>query len=161
MEKSERYLAIDGVRTYAIIGILIMHVRANSGIVMDGLIFNKVIPAFTDFVFLFMMVSALGMCCGYYDRIRKGSISIDDFYHKRYSKIWPFFALLCFLDFIMSPGLDTLYMLFADLTLCFALLPNAQISVIGVGWTLGLIFVFYMLFPFFCFLIKNSNFALE
>jgi peptidoglycan/LPS O-acetylase OafA/YrhL len=36
-------------------------------------------------------------------------------------------------------------------------LPNANISVIGVSWTLAVIFVFYMLFPFFCFLIGNKR----
>lgn len=46
---------------------------------------------------------------------------------------------------------------FANLTLCQGLLPNAKISVIGVSWTLAVIFVFYMLFPFFCFLIGNKK----
>ena len=43
------------------------------------------------------------------------------------------------------------------MTLCQGLLPNAKISVIGVSWTLAVIFVFYMLFPFFCFLIGNKK----
>lgn len=32
-----------------------------------------------------------------------------------------------------------------------------NIQVIGVSWTLAVIFVFYMLFPFFCFLIGNKK----
>jgi len=36
-------------------------------------------------------------------------------------------------------------------------LPNANINVIGVGWTLGVIFVFYLMFPFFVFLLKNKR----
>ena len=32
-----------------------------------------------------------------------------------------------------------------------------HIEVIGVSWTLAVIFVFYMLFPFFCFLIGNKK----
>lgn len=32
-----------------------------------------------------------------------------------------------------------------------------RIEVIGVSWTLAVIFVFYLLFPFFCFLIGNKK----
>ncbi len=82
---------------------------------------------------------------------------MEDFYSKRYIKIWPYFALLCTLDFVISPSKNSLYEVFANLTLCQGLLPNANISVIGVSWTLAVIFVFYMLFPFFCFLLGNKK----
>lgn len=58
----------------------------------------------------------------------------------------------------MSPSVASIYEGFADLTLLFGLLPNAGgISVIGVGWFLGLVFVFYLIFPFFCVLIENKR----
>ena len=82
MAKSERYAALDGVRTYAILGILVMHVRANCGLIIDGFVYNRIIPAFTDFVFLFMMVSAFGMCCGYFEKVAKGMMSIEEFYSR-------------------------------------------------------------------------------
>ena len=47
-----------------------------------------------------------------------------------------------------------------EATLSFGLLPNNQLSVIGVSWTLGIIFLFYMLFPFFVFLCYNKRRAL-
>ncbi|WP_158223266.1 hypothetical protein [Fibrobacter sp. UWS1] len=47
----------------------------------------------------------------------------------------------------MKPSISELYQAFADLTLAFNLLPNPDISVIGVGWFLGLVFLFYMIFP--------------
>lgn len=58
---------------------------------------------------------------------------------------------------MISPSKESLFEVFANLTLCQGLLPNANISVIGVSWTLAVIFVFYMLFPFFCFLIGNKK----
>ena len=114
-------------------------------------------PFLNNLTFLFMMLSAFSMCCGYYERMINGTISLSTFYKKRYQKIYPYFAVLVLLDFVMSPSMAALYEAFADLTLSFGLLPNANISVIGVGWFLGVIFVFYMVFPFFCFLLENRK----
>ena len=155
--KKERYEGIDGLKAYAILGITLMHVRSNGKFNMEGFVFSQLIPSFAHLVFLFMMVSAFGMCCGYYQKIVDQKISVEDFYKKRYIKIWPYFALLCALDFAISPSKESLFEVFANLTLCQGLLPNAKISVIGVSWTLAVIFVFYMLFPFFCFLIGNKK----
>ena len=155
--KADRYEGIDGLKAYAIIGIALMHVLANGEYGIGGFVFEWLIPSFTNLVFLFMMVSGFGMCCGYYQKIVDQKISVEDFYKKRYVKIWPYFALLCALDFVISPSKESLFEVFANLTLCQGLLPNANISVIGVSWTLAVIFAFYMLFPFFCFLIGNKK----
>ena len=157
VDNRTRYEGIDGLKAYAIIGIALMHVLANGEYRMGGFVFERFIPSFTNLVFLFMMVSGFGMCCGYYQKIIDQKISVEDFYKKRYIKIWPYFALLCALDFMMSPSKESVFEVFANLTLCQGLLPNAKISVIGVSWTLAVIFVFYMLFPFFCFLIGNKK----
>ena len=155
--KADRYEGIDGLKAYAIIGIALMHVLANGEYEISGFVFDQLIPSFTNLVFLFMMVSGFGMCCGYYQKVLDQKISVEDFYKKRYIKIWPYFALLCVLDFVISPSKESLFEAFANLTLCQGLLPNANISVIGVSWTLAVIFVFYMLFPFFCFLLENKK----
>ena len=157
VDNRTRYEGIDGLKAYAIIGIALMHVLANGEYRMGGFVFERFIPSFTNLVFLFMVVSGFGMCCGYYQKIIDQKISVEDFYKKRYIKIWPYFALLCVLDFMMSPSKESVFEVFANLTLCQGLLPNAKISVIGVSWTLAVIFVFYMLFPFFCFLIGNKK----
>ena len=155
--KADRYEGIDGLKAYAITGIALMHILANGEYELGGFVFSRMIPAFTNLVFLFMMVSGFGMCCGYYQKIIDRKISMEEFYSKRYIKIWPYFALLCALDFVISPSKNSLYEVFANLTLCQGLLPNTNISVIGVSWTLAVIFVFYMLFPFFCFLFGNKK----
>lgn len=155
--QKERYEGIDGLKAYAITGIALMHILANGEYKLGGFVFEQLIPAFTNLVFLFMMVSGFGMCCGYYQKIIDRKISMEEFYSKKYIKMWPYFALLCALDFVISPSKNSLYEVFANLTLCQGLLPNANISVIGVSWTLAVIFVFYMLFPFFCFLLGNKK----
>lgn len=152
-----RYDAIDGLRAYSAIGIVLMHVLANVNYSLSGFVFEDLILSFTNLVFLFMVVSGFSLSCGYFYKIVNNQISVSDFYSKRYAKIWPFFALLCALDFVVSPSKNALYEVFANLTLCFGLLPNADISVIGVGWFLGLVFVFYLVFPFFCYLLSDKK----
>jgi peptidoglycan/LPS O-acetylase OafA/YrhL len=152
----KHYGAIDGLRTVACIGIVMMHIRANNQYALSGFIYDTVIASFTNFVFLFMVVSAFGMCCGYYDRMLNNQISLENFYAKRYSRILPFFAVLVLIDVIMSPSRAALIEGLADITLLFGFFPN-DISVIGVGWFLGLIFAFYLIFPFYCVLIKNKK----
>lgn len=153
----ERYENLDGIRAYACIGIVLMHVLANANLGMTGFVFEKLIPSFTNFTLLFMMLSAFSMCCGYYERFRDGTISPEQFYKRRYQRIWPFFAMLCTAELILDHSLNALYEWFADITLAFGLIPNNGIEVVGVGWFLGTIFVFYMIFPFFVFLMKDKK----
>ncbi len=156
--RTKKYESIDGLRAISAFGIASMHVLANirSGdMTLEAA--NRIVQSFTNFVYLFFIISAFGMCCGYYERFKTGSVSMDAFYRKRYQRILPFFAVLTFLGLLMSPGWGSLCESFANLTLCFNLLPNPDIEIIGVGWFLGLIFVFYMLFPFFVFLMDNRR----
>lgn len=155
--KRKYYVAINGLRAYAALGIALMHIKANGNYQIHGFISEGLIGSMGEFVFLFMMISGFSMCCGYYNRIINNQITIGEFYSKRYKKVWPYFAVLCLLDFIIAPSLSALYETFADLTLCFGLLPNANITVIGVGWFLGVVFVFYLIFPFFCWLLQNKR----
>lgn len=158
--KETRYEGLDGVRAYAILGIVVMHVLLNGNFKLKSWLFSDLIPKFGNFVFVFLMLSGFGMCCGYYEKIKTNSISNKEFYSRRYKKIWPYFVLVCLIDVVMSPSVNSIYELFANMTLCQGLLPNPNISVIGVSWTLGVIFVFYMLFPFYCYLIDNRKKAL-
>ncbi len=155
METKKRYEALDGLRSFACVGIVMMHVLANAKYSLSGFLFEKMIPSYTNLVFLFMVISGFGMCCGYYEKVLDNKISITDFYIKRYKKILPFFALLSLIDLAFSPSIDSLYEVIANVTLCFGLIPDANISVIGVGWFLGVVFAFYLLFPFYCFLLSN------
>lgn len=135
-----------------------MHMRSNNSYDISGFAYDHVISSFTNFVYLFMTVSAFGMCCGYYKRMLEDKANLTDFYSKRFKKILPFFGALVLLDVVISPSLNALYEAFADLTLLFGFLPDAgNITVIGVGWFLGLVFVFYICFPFFCVLLQNKR----
>jgi peptidoglycan/LPS O-acetylase OafA/YrhL len=154
-----RYTALDGVRAYSCLGIVAMHVMANDDFNLDsvaGNIIHTIISPLGSLTALFMMVSAFSLCCGYYDKVITGNFDVETFYGRRFSKIWPFFALLTLLDIAISPSIHSIYEGAANLTLMFGFLPNPSIDVIGVGWFLGLIFVFYLIFPFFCYLMSNN-----
>ena len=98
----KRYGAIDGLRAIACLGIVMMHVKTNNAYAIDGFFYQSVITSLTNFVFLFMEVSAFGLCCGYYEKMISGKLSLSDFYKKRISKTLPFFAVLVILDAALS-----------------------------------------------------------
>lgn len=148
----EKYDNLDGLRTVSCIGIVAMHIRANAAYQIAGWSWNSLIPSLTLLVYLFLMISGFGMFCGYYEQVKSGKIDWNQFYMKRYKKILPFFAFLIVIDLAVERSADHLIEGITEATLVFGLLPNNNPSVIGVGWTLGVIFLFYMLFPFFVWL---------
>lgn len=155
---TKRYEGLNGIRALACICIVMFHV-SHGPFQLSGFFFERVVASMSDLVFLFMIVSAFSMCCGYYDKIKNHEISPMEFYAKRYRKIVPFFALLCIVDLVVAPSLNSLMEAFANLTLCFGLLPVTKMSVIGVAWFIGLVCVFYLLFPFFCFCCQTRRSA--
>lgn len=158
MTRTKEYSSLNGMKAFAAIGIMLMHIRANGNYYIDGYLYNTVILSLTDFVFLFMVISAFGLCCGYFEKMVSKNVDILGFYSRRFQKIFPFFALMVLIDILTSPSKDAVKEAFADLTLMFGFLPNpGSISVIGVGWFIGLIFVFYLCFPFFCFLLVSKQ----
>lgn len=157
MEK-KHYGAIDGLRAIACLGIVMMHMKTNNLYSIDGVVYQRVITSLTNFVFLFMEISAFGLCCGYFERMISGKLSLTEFYKKRLLKTLPFFAVLILLDVALSGTKQAVYEGFTELTMMFGFLPNAgTLSVIGVGWFIGLVFVFYLCFPFFCTLLEKRK----
>ncbi len=159
MIRREKYNTLNGLRTIACIGIVMMHVEKNNTYSIEGLFYQNIIPSFVDFVYLFMMISAFGMCCGYLEQMQNAMITPIRFYTKRYDRILPFYSVLILIDILFNyQSGQTVPEAFADVTLLYGLFPN-KIEVVGVGWFLGLVFAFYILFPFYSVLLTNRTIA--
>lgn len=153
-----RFESLDSLRAFAAIGIVICHILSNANLNLpENFLFQRFLPFGSEYVFLFMMLSAFSMCCAYYQKFKDRQVDLNTFYKRRYLRIWPFFAMMVLIDVALEFSKETLIEAFADLTLFFGFLPNPDIHVIGVGWFLGLIFVFYAIFPFFVFLLDNKK----
>lgn len=155
MEK-KHYYGIDWLRAMACIGIVMMHIQANNTYHLSGFIAEKMIPSFTDFTFLFMTISAFGMCVGYYQKVKDGKVNWVDFYKKRYMKVLPFFAVVVLMDIVFNHDLTSIIEAVPNLTLTRGFFPN-DIGQIGVAWFLGLAFVFYAIFPLFCAMLNTKK----
>lgn len=152
-----RIEGINALRAFGCSAIVAWHILANGGFQFDGYFAEEMIPSWNHLVYLFMIISGFGMCNGYYERIKNQDISVETFYSRRYRKILPFFALLIMADVLIEHSLESLAEGFIELTLVFGFLPNNELNVIGVAWTLGVIFVFYIVFPFIVFLVSNKR----
>ena len=159
--KYKMFPSLDGIRAYSAIGIVLMHVKANMPLNFSGYVYDRVIATMSGLVFLFMILSAFSLSCGYYEKLKE--ITPDQFYKRRYMRILPFFAILVLIaafiphspnqtaisrssDFILgsSPMPHILQMAleaFLNITMLFGFLPNFSMSVMGVGWFLGIIFI--------------------
>ena len=122
-----------------------------------GGVLDKVIPSFDYLVYLFMIISGFGMCNGYYQKLKTGTYSIDAFYSKRYKRTVPFFALLILLNCVIEFTPKTVCEGLMEITMLFGFLPNNTLSTIGVAWTLGAIFAFYIIFQFIVFLLYSPK----
>ena len=147
----KKYNNIDGLRTFSCLCIIAMHINANANYDL-GPLGERIIASWTHFVCLFMMISGFGMFCGYYERFKFNNIDLNTFYKRRYKRILPFFITLISADLLVSRNLTHLVEGVMESSLVFGLLPNNNLNVIGVSWTIGVLFLFYMLFPFFVFL---------
>lgn len=65
--------------------------------------------------------------------------------------------MICTAEMIISYSLNLLYVWYADLILAFGLIPDYGIELVSVGWFLETVFVFYMMFLFFVFLMKDRR----
>ena len=74
LEQPRHYAGIDGLRALSCLAIIAMHVLANTEYAVSGFLFDTLIPAGTQMVYLFLMISGFGLCCGYLERFQAGPL---------------------------------------------------------------------------------------
>lgn len=156
--QSKHYNSIDGLRTLSCLGIILMHIQANTNYILQGnFIYDRFIPSLTWLVYLFLIISGFGMCTGYLTKFQNSAVDLELFYKKRYSKILPFFGFLLLIAVLVEHSMESVYEASVEVMLLHGLLPNNAVSTLGVCWTLGVIFLFYLLFPAFSVLMKTKK----
>lgn len=157
MSEVKKYRNIDALRSFGCLAIIAWHVKANTNFNGGGLLTEKIIPSFDYLVYLFMIISGFGMCNGYYQKLKDGNYDLNKFYSRRYKKTVPFFSLLIIMNCILEFNRESIFEGLMEITMLFGFLPNNSLSVIGVAWTLGAIFAFYIIFPFVVFLLNDKR----
>lgn len=122
-----------------------------------GVLTERIIPSFDYLVYLFMIISGFGMCNGYYKKLKDENYDLNKFYSRRYKKTVPFFSILIIMNCILEFNRESIFEGLMEITMLFGFLPNNSLSVIGVAWTLGAIFAFYIIFPFVVFLLNDKR----
>lgn len=171
---------IDGLRSFACLGIMFMHITAklNTHYTFTGFWWDTFLPSLAGLTKLFMMISGFGMCAGYLVKVQTGKIDMETFILKRYKKLLPFFAFCVAIKLLativpvgifgqyqstmIEKGRDTnlpfiLSDAFLSLLMVHRFLPVNEVEVIGVSWTVGVIFIFYFLFPTFTVMLKTKK----
>lgn len=151
------YSSLDGLRAISCIGIMFMHILANTKYTLSGFIYDKMIPSFTHLVILFLMISGFGMCVGYLQKFIDKEIDLETFYVKRYKRLLPYYIFLIIIALIVDPSVTNFFDATIEITMIYGLLPNNALNLIGVGWTVGVIFLFYLFFPAYSLLLKSKK----
>lgn len=157
MSEVKKYRNIDALRSFGCLAIIAWHVKANTNLNGGGVLTERIIPSFDYLVYLFMIISGFGMCNGYYKKLKDGNYDLNKFYSRRYKKTVPFFSILIIMNCILEFNRESIFEGLMEITMLFGFLPNNSLSVIGVAWTLGAIFAFYIIFPFVVFLLNDKR----
>ncbi len=157
MEK-KYYNNFDGLRSISCLLIILLHIEANTHYSFFSDKMKEVFGSFSYLTIFFMMISSFCLCASYLAKFLDGNINIEIFYKKRYVKILPFLVVISIIAISYQPTIPHLCDLIVELPILHGLLPaDRTIDMNGVTWFLGVIFIFYFIFPAFTLLLKNKR----
>lgn len=147
----------DVVRGLAALGVVMFHVLYLSGIPVHTTA-AAVAGRMDFFVRVFFVLSAFAIANAYCNRM--GDVdSVRAFYLKRFFRIAPLFYFMALVGVIFrlamaQPMPGALDFLLSG-TFLFTLVPGKQSGLVGGGWSIGIEWLFYFLFPMMLAMIRN------
>lgn len=164
--KKDRYENLNAVRAVSSVMIVLMHVMVNGSFILPDNILFTLIGRAGALVEMFFILSAFSMCCGYFEKIKSGTMLPKEFFFRRFGKLAQYFWMITALytvpmavkAAIAKESVERIAEeAFLNASLLFGFLPDNRMDVAGIGWTLGVIFAFYLLFPFLIFIAEDKK----
>ena len=156
-----RFEAIDALRGIGALAVALMHVYYMLGVSQDAPFLNVIMQHLGAGVQLFFIVSAFTLCLTHEHKAENRVVSY--FLIKRYFRIAPLFYLCVITTYVVLKikGIEvyqyTPVSIFTNAAFVFNLIPSVDValSLTGAGWTIGVEFLFYFLFPTFVLLLRR------
>ena len=157
---SNRLLGLDALRGYAAMLVVLYHLLLLTEYNNDtNSILTSIILNFDIAVPLFFALSSFSLLYGYENDIFN-EISLKKFYLKRFFRISPlFYSLIIFylvVKILLKHPIDVPTIL-SNLTYTFTFIATKHESIVGSGWSLGVEWIFYAMFPLFVILIRKKT----
>jgi len=159
INKKTFYKGMTGIRGLAIVAVIFYHAFMIGGFYGLSPIADSVFGNLGKAVQLFFMISAFSLMTGYHDRLNNRD-EIVSFYKRRIVKLMPLFALVLAIFVIINICVSTptsVYEIIGTLSGWFALMPQYQESLVMAGWTIGILAIFYFIFPIINLLVDNTK----
>lgn len=160
-QAQERIHGPDVLRGLAALGVVLFHVLYLSGIPI-----NDTAAAITGrmdfFVRVFFVLSAFAIGHAYHSRMNSTE-AIKIFYQKRFFRIAPLFYFMILTGVVFRLAMYQPMPPFLDFILSgsflFTLLPGKQSGLVGGGWSIGIEWLFYFMFPMLLSTIRTAKSA--
>lgn len=156
---SKKYISsIDGLRGITSLIIIIFHI----------LYIPKPELAITDSIFfiryfgrgvqLFFVISSFSLYLNYFGEMDSVE-AIKKYYINRFSRIAPLFYLMIIFYIIFLKINNGVLIQYEDIIMnvffIFGLFPDKHVGIVWASWSLGVLFLFYFIFPFLTLFIRN------
>lgn len=146
-----RFDGLDVLRGFAAAIVVFIHVWALGGFGGLGVRIDEIVGGYFGMaVPLFYALSAFALLYGY-DRTFFDELTMKKFYIRRFFRLAPLFYILLLVNIIqlyILYGIKIdLTRLLLNITFLFSIVPSQQESIVPAGWSIGIEWIFYFLFP--------------